>query len=182
MQLLYKLYKIDKNQMESTLINIKKECINYECERIGKLIVAIRYDYMNCGYKQLLDIMSQFAVSQYIFTTSRFYNILKKIITRDIYVVDIKLNSVLQTENDTLSKYIRDLNQSNEKQKELQKLLKELEWYNYEECIDISSVSFKTKLANSSQYVRFHIYNNGIIAIDSELAKQQVFDLFMEMV
>lgn len=171
MQKQYKIYKIDKNAIDITLPLLNK----YSYEKISDYIVAIQYDYLNNGYRELLEDMSNISVSQYIITTSVFYKLLSYFVDNSLEVYEIKLNALFEEDNDNLLKYIRKINQKNEIEDALKSLLEILEWYNYDEGIDISHMTFGMKYNN--QNCRFHFYNNGILAIDSEKIIEPVFDL-----
>lgn len=175
MQKQYKLYKIDRDELDTTLGIISK----YTYERISDCVVAISYDYMNNGYKELLEEMSGLSVSQYIFTTSKFYNLLTKLVKKDLELSDIKLNDLFEDDNNTILKYIMRLNQNNDKEKSLESLLNELRWYNYDEGIDIIHMAFI--ILCNEQRCKFHFYNNGVLAIDSDKIVQQVFMLLREI-
>ena len=48
-------------------------------------------------------------------------------------------------------------------------------WYNYDEGIDISHMTFGMKM--DGRNCRFYCYNNGILAIDTEKIIIPVFEL-----
>lgn len=171
MQKQYKLYKIDKNAIDSTLSSLNK----YSYEKINDYIVAIQYDYLNNGYKELLETMSDLPVSQYIVTASGFYKLLSGLVENGLEIYEIKLNVLFEEDNMRLLQYIRKINQKVAIEDSLKSLLEILKWYNYDEGIDISHMTFGMKYNN--QNCRFHFYNNGILAIDSEKIIQPLFDL-----
>ncbi len=182
MQVQYKLYRLDKLNRESTIDKLK-----YNDELIYKFInddiIAIQYDYLKWTYKDLLEYMFDVQnISQYIFTTSKFYNILNTFVKQEISISDIKLVSLFEEENEKIYSYIQKINNNIEKENNLNKLLEELQSYNYDEGIDINEMSFRLKIQNSSQRSKFHIYNNGVIAIDSDKIIEQVFMLMKKVI
>lgn len=162
MQTQYKIYKIDENAIDITLPLLD----NYKCEKISDSIIAIQYDYLQNGYKELLEKMSELRVSQYIFTSSVFYTLLSYFVDNGLNIYEIKLNILFKEDNDDLTKFIRLINQKRDVEKALGSLLEILKWYNYDEGIDINHMTFGIKC--DEQYCRFHFYNNGILAVDSD--------------
>lgn len=171
MQKQYKLYKMDKNAIDSTLLSLNK----YSYEKISDYIIAIQYDYLNNGYKELLETMSNLPVSQYIITASGFYKLLSRLVENELKVYDIKLNSLFEEDNVKLLQYIKRINQKTDVKDSLEALLEILKWYNYDEGIDINHMTFGIKY--NKQNCRFHFYNNGILAIDSEKIIEPLFEL-----
>ncbi|MBS4931941.1 MAG: hypothetical protein KH020_11610 [Clostridiales bacterium] len=182
MQIQYKVYRLDKVNRENTIdkLNHNKEIVY---KFIDDDIVAIQYDYLKWTYKDLLEYMFDIEnISQYIFTTSKFYNILNYFVKESISISDIKLVSLFEEENEKIYSYIQKINNNIEKENNLNKLLEDLQWYNYDEGIDINEMSFRIKAQNSSQRSKFHIYNNGVIAIDSDKIIEQVFMLMKKVI
>lgn len=182
MQTQYKVYRLDKVNRKATI-----DKLNQNKEIVYKFIdddtVAIQYDYLKWTYKDLLEYMFDIEnISQYIFTTSKFYNILNYFVKESILISDIKLVSLFEEENEKISSYIQKINNNIEKENNLNKLLEDLQWYNYDEGIDINKMAFRIKVQNSSQRSKFHIYNNGVIAIDSDRIIEQVFMLMKEVI
>lgn len=182
MQKQYKLYKLDKNEIDKTIDRLNEIISKPRYKKINDVIIAIEYDYSRNGYKQLLEVMSELNVSQYIFTTSRFYNILNRIVSENLILYEIKLNSLFKEDNNIISKYIAKINYEDNKERFLKLLLEELKWYNYDEGIDISNMSFGIKVDGSQRKCRFHIYNNGVVAIDSSLIENKVFKVLEDIV
>lgn len=172
----YKLYKLDKNEIDSTIDKLDKVIGKEKYKKINNFNVAIEYNYLENGYRELLEVMSELKASQYIVTTNKFYNILKNFISKGMTLYEIKLNSLLKEENDLLYQYICKINSEKDKNKFLDLLLDDLKWYNYDEGIDISSMSFGINVEDSQRKLRFHIYNNGIVAIDSILIEDMVLE------
>lgn len=162
MQRQYKLYRIDKDATDDTLSLLSK----YNFVKLSDYIVAIQYDYLNNGYKELLESMSNVMVSQYIFTTSVFYKLLTYFVSNELRVYEIKLSAVFEEDNLNLLNSINKINRKEDIENSLSSLLEILKWYNYDEGIDISHMSFGMKYI--TKYCRFHFFNNGILAIDSE--------------
>lgn len=176
MQVQYKFYRIDKDAVSITLPLLS----NYKYEKVNNYIVAIQYDYLDKGYKDLLEYMSDKPVSQYIFTTSIFYKLLTNLVERNIDLYEIKLNMLFEEDNDEIMKLVQKINKNIEKEKTLNDLLDLLKWFNYDEGIDISYMTFG--LTNNNQRCRFHFYNNGVVTIDSDKIIVQVFDLLRSII
>lgn len=170
MQKQYKFYKVDQNAMDSILPVLCK--YSYKC--VNNYVVAIEYDYMSNSYKELLESMSELPVSQYIFTTSVFYKILINMMHESVEIYDIKLNSLFEEDNKDIAMCINKINKQNREQM-LDELLTTLKWYNYDEGIDISYMSFG--VICDEQICNFHFYNNGIIAIDSGKSIEKIFGM-----
>ena len=90
MQRQYKLDRIDKDATDDTFSLLSK----YNFVKLSDYIVAIQYDYLNNGYKELLESMSNVMVSQYIFTTSVFYKLLTYFVSNELRVYEIELSAV----------------------------------------------------------------------------------------
>lgn len=176
MQKQYKLYTLDKNGIDSTMDKLNIIIGELRYKKINDVTVAVEYDYSKNGYKGLLESMSELDVSQYIVTTSRFYNMLNELINRNLTLYEIKLNSLFEDDNNIISKYIKHINGNNDKKKYLELLLEELKWYNYDEGIDICNMSFVIK-DDGDRNFRFHIYNNGVVAIDSDVVENKIFNI-----
>lgn len=175
MQKQYKLYKLDKDGMEYTLSKLKE----YNIVRLSKQFVAIEYEYDNKSHRELMEFMSDKPATQYLFMAGTYYKILSYLVDGEYRVYDIKLNSVFVSENEILQSYINKL-ETKDKNKILDKLLDELHWYNYDEGIDIVSMSFGVK--REGIYYRTHLYNNGIIAIDDDRVSEQIFSIIDKMI
>lgn len=171
MQKQFKLLKIDKSAIDSTLPLLNK----YSYININNNIVAIQYDYLQNGYKQLLEIISDMYVSQYIITTSVFYKLLSYFVENGLEIYEVKLNTLFEEDNMNILKYIRKINQKSDVDNSLNSLLEILKWYNYDEGIDITHMTFGMKYNNKN--CRFHFYNNGVLAIDSENIIEPLLDL-----
>lgn len=176
MQIQYKLYKIDKKNMSDVIEKIANR-YTYIC--IKDSIVAIQYDYSANGYKELLEFMANLDASQYIVTTSKFYNILTKMVKQNLRVYEIKLNALFEEDNEHILRYISRMNVDKvAKEDILHELLEELRWYNYDEGIDIAHMSFGLK--NKAYFSRFYIYNNGVVAVDEDSYAVDIFELLKE--
>jgi len=171
----YKIYKIDKVAVDDVMPLLDK----YMHERINEYIVAIEYDYLNNGYKKLLEEMSELPVTQYIITTSVFYKLLLYFIKCGIDIYELKLNAIFEEDNDCLYGYIRTINQRKDNESAIRELLELLKWYNYDEGIDISHVTFG--MMQENRKYRFYFYNNGVLAIDSEKIVKPVFKLLKDV-
>lgn len=175
MQKQYKLYKIDKDKVAVTIPHLNK----YKYKKLSENIVAIEYDYLNNGYKELLESMSKMATTQYIITTSLFYKLLSFFVKKGLDIYEVELNALFEQDNDSLHKYIREINQKKDDDNTVNTLLEVLKWYNYDEGIDINHMTFGMKSGNRN--CRFHFYNNGVLAIDSEEIENQLFELLKDV-
>lgn len=175
MQKQYKLYKMDMDATDMVLSKLKK----YRYLKIGNRCVAIEYDYMNNSYKKLLDDMSELDISQYIITANVCYNMIRKFSEKNIVINEIRLNSLFEDDNSDIIKYIKRINTNKEKEKNLQLLLDLLQWYNYDEGIDVEELSFT--ISKMQRKIQFHIYNNGVLAIDNEMIVEEVTTLFSDI-
>lgn len=175
MQKQYKLYRIDRDAVADVMPLLSK----YTYEKISKYTVAIEYDYFDNGYKKLLEEMSEMPATQYIITASVFYKLLLHFVKKGIDVYDVKLNALFEEDNDSLYKYIKALNQSKNDESVMYDLINMLKWYNYDEGIDISHMTFGMK--QDGRNFRFYFYNNGVLAVDSEKIIAQLFLLLRDV-
>lgn len=176
MQKQYKIYKIDKNANDSTLLELSK----YDYVKINDYAVAIQYDYLLHGYKKLLESMSELQVSQYIVTASVFYKLISNLVENGLEIYEIKLNILFEEDNTRLQRYITKINQKSDTKNSLEGLLEILKWYNYDEDIDISHVTFGIK--DDNRNFRVYFYNNGIVAIDSEKIIHSLINLLKNLI
>lgn len=175
MQKQYKLYKIDKDVVDDVMPLLKK----YVYEKVNECVVAIEYDYLNNGYKELLEKMSEIPATQYIITTSIFYKLLLYLVKSGIDVYEVKLNALFEEDNLSLHRYIRAINQSKNDDNVMTELINMLKWYNYDEGIDISHMTFG--MQQEDRNYRFYCYNNGVLAIDSERITMPLFKLLKDV-
>lgn len=170
MQKQYKVYKIDIDSIDDTLLKLAE----YNVIRISKQYIAVEYDYMNNSYKELMDNMSYLPVSQYIFMASSYYRLMSYLVKNRYRIYEVNLNSILDDENKEIQKYINKLQKSNDT-KILDELLQELHWYNYDEGIDICNISFGRKI--NDIFCKAHIANNGVVFIDHSLFQEDVVSI-----
>lgn len=177
MQRQYKLFKISKNKVDFTLkkLNEKRNFI-----RITESVLAVEYDYMKNGYKKLLDDMSELSAMQYIITTSIFYKILTCMVKKGVTIKEIHFNELFNDDNLLIGEWINNINNNIDKDISMHRLLDLLQWYNYDEGIDLNYMSFW--IEKDQRRCSFHIYNNGIVAIDVENICDEVIDLLREIV
>lgn len=175
MQKQYKLYRIDRDVVDDVMPLLD----NYMYEKVSEYVVAIEYDYLNNGYKKLLEDMSEMPTTQYIITASVFYKLLLYFVKNGIDIYEVKLNALFEEDNDCLYKYIKDINQNKDDEILMKSLLDMLKWYNYDEGIDISHMTFGMK--QDDRICRFYFYNNGVLAIDSEKIIVQLFRLLKDV-
>lgn len=170
----YKLYKMDKNAVDDVMPLLD----GYIYEIINQYLVAIEYDYLNNGYKKLLEEMSELPMTQYIITTSVFYKILLSLVKKGIDIYEVKLNVLLEEDNDCIDEYIRKINQDKQDGSLMDSLIDMLKWYNYDEGIDISHMTFGMKI--NDRNCRFYFYNNGVLAIDDEVIVAPLIELLKD--
>lgn len=168
MQNQYKLYIIDKNHIEETLSKLYEEFTESDIIKINSSGIAIKYDYSTKDYKYILEKMSRFKASQNILTASKFLMILKRCIEKDIFIDEIKLFESLNEDNDRISQYVNKINYNKEEKEKYKKLLlDELEWFNYDEGIDIKSMAFRIESKSKPIKILFSILDNGVVLIDN---------------
>lgn len=175
----YKLYIIDKKHIETTLIKLYEEFPDDEIIRVTANTIAIKYDYNTKDYKYVLEKMSDFKATQNIITASKFFTILNKCIEMNIFIDEIKLFQPLQEENDRIEKYLVKINYSKEDRGKYKDLLfSELEWFNYDEGIDIKNMTFRIPSKTKPISIKFSVFDNGVILIDD----LEVIDAVIEII
>ena len=177
MQRQYKIFKISKNKVDFTLkkLNEKRNFI-----RITESVLAVEYDYMKNGYKKLLDDMSELSAMQYIITTRIFYKILICMVKKGVTIKEIHFNELFNDDNLLIGEWINNINNNIDKDISMHRLLDLLQWYNYDEGIDLNYMSFW--IEKEQRKCSFYIYNNGVVAIDVESICDEVIDLLREIV
>lgn len=174
----YKLYKLDEDMACSTMQKLKQNP-KITFQKVNDHVIAIYYDYMEIVYKEILEIMSAYDASQYILTTSIFYKMLKNFFNKKIKLKEIMLSPIFREENELLDKYVKEVYIRNQNAQSIDCLLNELQWYNYDEGIDINNITFQ--VMKEKRMVSFSIYNNGILTIDSSTIQEKIFELLGEI-
>lgn len=178
----YKLYILDKKKQEETLSKLYEVFPKKQINLINSNNIAVEYDYIENDYKSILEKMSKFKVTQNIITTSKFITILLTCIKKDILIENIRLFELLREENDILEKYINKINYDNgSREKYIGLLLDELEYLNYDEGIDIKSMSFKIKSISKPVLINFTIHDNGVILIGNQEILDEVIGILQSI-
>ena len=174
----YKLYIIDKIDMQETLNQLYKLFDKKSIIDLGENKIAIEYDYHKKDYKSLIECMSQLPTTQNIVTSSKFLKVLKACIKQEILIDEIKLLDIFEEDNSNILKCINNINYNQlERSKYIQKLLDELTWLNYSEGIDIKYMSFRIKSKNKPILIKFSLYDTGIVTIDADDVTDDVFNI-----
>lgn len=176
MQKQYKIYKLDKDAIDITLPSLNK----YKYKMIKNCFVAIEYDYIDNVYTEMLEFMSETATSQFIITTSTYYKLIDCFVKNNLKVYDVKLNDIFVEDNVKILECLREINQREKVEKALNKLFEILRWYNYDEGIDISCATFG--ITSGKRNIRFYLYNNGVLAVDSEIILEELFTLLENVI
>ena len=79
-----------------------------------------------------------------------------------------------------IGEWINNINNNIDKDISMHRLLDLLQWYNYDEGIDLNYMSFW--IEKEQRKCSFYIYNNGVVAIDVESICDEVIDLLREIV
>lgn len=171
----FKLYKIDKDSVNDVMQSLNK--LTYK--RISEYIIAVEYDYLKNGYKKILEQMSELDVTQYILTSSRFYNLLLSLLSKDVDVYKVELNYVLEEDNEYIQEYIANINKNKKDKYSIKKLIDMLTWYNYDEGIDIAHIDFGIMI--NKRICQFSFHNNGVLLIDLDISIDYIFDLLKDI-
>lgn len=178
MEMQFKLYILNKLNMQDTLTRLYDAFGQQNIVSIEENKIAIKYDYEKNDYKFIVEKMNEFPVTQNIVTASKFLKLLRESVKTTILIDDIKLLDVFDKENETLKEYINKANYSKQNKFEyLNQLLEELRWLNYSEGIDIKSMSFRVKSSTKPIYIRFTLYDSGILILDDEEIGKQTWEL-----
>ncbi len=183
MQKQYKLYILDLDNIKITLSKLYEKFTEAEIVILSENNIAVQYDYDKKDYKYVLEKMNALNATQNIITASKFYTLLKYCISKEIFIESIKLTETFEEDNNRLEKCISKINYNKENTQEyMQMLLSELKWYNYDEGIDIKSMSFSVRIDSKPINVKFYVYDNGVVLLDDEEVSDKVFEVIKVLI
>ncbi|MGE6414823.1 hypothetical protein ACQKDD_11700 [Planococcus kocurii] len=123
-------------------------------------IEIIPYDYLQNGYRKVLEDSYEKNLRQIIFTTSLYKQVIEKIYEENMLLLKINFMDCLDEQDFTdIKELVSQSNISSGKSTYISILLKEIERFANHESIDIKSIIVFDKETKQ----KVEVYNNGVI-------------------